>query len=50
VDAIAHGANLTVKGISKLYSNIKERDLVTTFTLKGELVAYGTALMDSEKF
>ena len=49
VDAIAHGANLTVKGISKLYSNIKEGDLVTIFTLKGELVAYGTALMDSEK-
>ncbi|BFI73632.1 putative tRNA pseudouridine synthase B [Nanoarchaeota archaeon] len=49
VNAIAYGANLTVKGISKLYSNIKEGDLVAIFTLKGELVAIGNALMDSNK-
>ena len=49
VNAITYGANLTVKGISKLYSNIKEGDLVAIFTLKNELVAIGNALMDSNK-
>lgn len=49
VEAVANGANLTVKGISKLYSNIKKGDLVAIFTLKNELVGYGIALMDSKQ-
>ncbi|MGC9079349.1 MAG: RNA-guided pseudouridylation complex pseudouridine synthase subunit Cbf5 [Nanopusillaceae archaeon] len=49
VNAIAYGSNLYVKGISKLYSNIKENELVAIYTLKNELVAVGYALMDSNK-
>lgn len=49
VNAIAYGANLTVRGISRLYSNIKKGDLVAVLTLKGELVGYGYSLMSSEE-
>ncbi len=49
VNSICYGANLTVRGVSKLYSNIKKGDLVAIFTLKNELVAVGHALMSSEE-
>jgi predicted rRNA pseudouridine synthase len=49
VDAIAHGANLAVPGIVKLHDNIKKGDIVAIFTLKGELVSIGTALMASHE-
>ena len=47
VDAIAHGANLAIPGIIALHENINKRDLVAIMTLKGELVALGTALMNT---
>jgi len=49
VDAIAHGAQLAVPGISRLHEGISKGDLVALFTLKGELVALGKALMSSEE-
>ncbi len=49
VDAIAHGANLAVPGIVMLHDGINKGDTVALFTLKGELVAIGTAQMTSEE-
>ncbi len=49
VDAICHGAHLTAPGITHIESGIKTRDTVAIFTLKGEAVALGTALADSEE-
>ncbi len=48
VDSICHGAPLNIPGIAKFNSEIKEGDLVAMMTLKNELVAFGTAKMDSE--
>ncbi len=49
VDAICHGANLSVKGIAYIEKGIEEGSTVAIFTLKDELVAIGKALMDSER-
>ncbi len=49
VDALAHGADLAVPGIVKLHDNISRDDKVAIFTLKGELVALGKALMTSKE-
>ncbi|MFW5852632.1 MAG: RNA-guided pseudouridylation complex pseudouridine synthase subunit Cbf5 [Nanoarchaeota archaeon] len=49
VDAICHGANLAAPGISKLHSGIEPDQLVAILTLKGELVAYGKALCNTNK-
>ncbi|ADM27028.1 tRNA pseudouridine synthase B [Ignisphaera aggregans DSM 17230] len=49
VDAIAHGAQLAVPGISIVAKNINRDDRVAIFTLKGELVAIGRATMNSEE-
>jgi len=48
VDAICHGADLAIPGIVKVDSEIEIGDLVGIFTLKGELVAIGEALMDTK--
>mgnify|MGYP001773029547 CR=1 FL=1 len=48
VDAIAHGAQLAVPGISMLSNKIEKTSRVAVMTLKGELVAVGKALMSSE--
>ncbi len=48
VDTLCHGASLSIPGISKLHSDIKEGDLVVIFTLKDELVCLGKSLMSSE--
>lgn len=47
VDAICHGAALAVPGIVSL-DEFKIGDLVAIMTLKGELVALGEALMDTQ--
>ncbi len=47
VDAICHGANLNVPGVVKLETGIKKGELVSIFTLKNELVAFGKILMES---
>jgi H/ACA ribonucleoprotein complex subunit 4 len=49
VDAVCHGADLSVKGIAYIEKNINEGDIVAVFTLKNELVALGNALMDAER-
>lgn len=48
VDAICHGADLAVPGIVKVDAELEIGDLVGIFTLKGELVAIGEALMDTK--
>ncbi|MBI4438347.1 RNA-guided pseudouridylation complex pseudouridine synthase subunit Cbf5 [Candidatus Woesearchaeota archaeon] len=48
VDSITHGASLKVPGIAKLETGIEPGDIVAVMTLKGELVCYGTALVDSK--
>lgn len=49
VDSLCHGANLNCPGISKLNSDIKERNTVAVMTLKGELICLGTAIIDSKE-
>lgn len=49
VDAICHGADLAVPGIVKLDSMIEKNRPVTMFTLKGEAVALGRALMTTRE-
>ncbi|MFA6888648.1 MAG: RNA-guided pseudouridylation complex pseudouridine synthase subunit Cbf5 [Candidatus Woesearchaeota archaeon] len=48
VDTLCHGASLKVRGISKVESDIQIEDFVAIMTLKGELVAFGKALMISK--
>ncbi len=49
VDAICHGAELALPGIVKLDSSIERSKPVALFTLKGEGVALGRALMASRE-
>ncbi|ABN70146.1 tRNA pseudouridine synthase B [Staphylothermus marinus F1] len=44
VDAVAHGAHLAVPGIVRLTKDVALNKTVAILTLKGELVALGTAL------
>ncbi len=48
VSAICHGAQLATPGIVKVSKGIKQGDPVVIYTLKGEAVAIGEALMSSE--
>ncbi len=48
VDAICHGADLAVVGVTRLEDNINKENLVAMFTEKGEAVAVGTAKMSSQ--
>ncbi len=48
VDAIAHGASLSVPGVVKLESGIVKDDIAAVMSLKGELLALGTAMLSSE--
>lgn len=47
VDTLCHGANLSVPGVSKFEAGIEKDNLVAMFTLKGELIGLGSALMSS---
>ena len=49
VNAICHGAHLTLPGIVRLDSNINVGDTIAVLSLKGELVAFGRAQMESNK-
>jgi H/ACA ribonucleoprotein complex subunit 4 len=49
VDAVCHGAELALPGIVKLDSAIERDRFVAVFTLKGEGVALGRALMRSRE-
>ena len=48
VDTLCHGANLNIPGISKLSDSIFENDAVAIMTLKNELIALGTAALNSD--
>lgn len=49
VDSVCHGAELAVPGIVKLDSSIEKSKPVAMFTLKGEAVAIGKALMTTRE-
>ncbi|WP_455463961.1 RNA-guided pseudouridylation complex pseudouridine synthase subunit Cbf5 [Candidatus Hodarchaeum mangrovi] len=49
IDAICHGAKLTLPGVLKVSSEIKENSLVALMTLKEELVAIGKSLMSTRE-
>lgn len=49
VDAICNGAPLAVNGILRIQQGIERHETVGMFSLKGELVAIGKALMSSEE-
>ena len=48
VDAVCHGAPLAVIGVAQLDAGIEAGELVALETLKGELIALGTAAMTSQ--
>jgi len=48
VDAIAHGANLTAKGIHYIEKTIRKGDILALLTLKNELVSIAKARVDAE--
>jgi H/ACA ribonucleoprotein complex subunit 4 len=48
VDAICHGAKLNMPGIVKLDSDIIANDTVALLSMKGELIAVGKAMLNSE--
>jgi len=48
VDAICHGADLAIPGIFSLEKEITPESTVAVFTLKGEAVSLGRALMSTE--
>jgi len=49
VDAICHGANLSIRGVAMVEKNVLKDSTVTIFTAKGELVALGRALFSAEE-
>ncbi len=49
VDSLCHGTSLKMPGISKFERHIRKEDIVAVMTLKGELVCYGKAVVDSKK-
>ncbi len=49
VDALCHGANLTAPGVLKVDTGINKNSTVAIFTLKGEGVALGKALVSTQE-
>ncbi|WP_202319881.1 RNA-guided pseudouridylation complex pseudouridine synthase subunit Cbf5 [Archaeoglobus neptunius] len=49
VDAICHGASLSVRGVAFVEKSVEKDKTVAIFTLKNELVAIGKALMNAEE-
>jgi len=49
VDALCHGASLTLPGVLEVDSDIKRGDTVAVITLKGEAVMVGRANMSTEE-
>lgn len=49
VDALCHGADLAMPGISKLESGIEPDQRVAVMSLKGELIALGKSKMNSDE-
>jgi len=49
VESLSHGSDLKVPGIGKVHDKINKEDTVAIMTLKDELVALGTAKIDSKE-
>jgi H/ACA ribonucleoprotein complex subunit 4 len=49
VDALCHGANLTSPGVLRVESGVAKGSILAIFTLKGEAVALGKALVSTEE-
>ena len=49
VDAICHGSNLAVPGVTKLSPGIKRGDLIAILSAKGEGVALANATLTSDE-
>jgi len=49
INTLTHGRDLAIPGISKIESEIKKQDTIAIMTLKNELIALGTAMMDSKE-
>lgn len=49
VDSLCHGSDLKIPGINKLNDKIIFNDMVAIMTLKNELIAIGTAKMNSDE-
>ena len=49
VDAVCHGANLSIKGVAMVEKNVKRDSTVAIFTAKGELVALGKAFFSADE-
>jgi H/ACA ribonucleoprotein complex subunit 4 len=49
VDALCHGANLTAPGVCQVGSGIEKGAILAIFTLKGEAVALGRALVSTQE-
>jgi len=49
VDAVCHGANLTAPGVLSVDSRIEKDNVLAIFTLKGEAVALGKALVSTRE-
>ena len=48
VNSLCHGSNLALPGISKLEAGIVPGETVSLFTLKNELICYGTSILSSK--
>lgn len=48
VDAICHGADLSVRGVAYIEKSVEKDKTAAIFTLKNELVALGRAMMNAE--
>jgi len=49
VDALCHGANLTAPGVLSVDTGIEKDSVLAIFTLKGEAVALGKALVSTQE-
>lgn len=49
VDAVCHGADLSVKGVHLLDPEIRKNALVAMMTIRGEIIGLGSMAMSSEK-
>jgi len=50
IDAVCHGANVAIPGVAKVDKGIRKKEKIALLSLKGELVAIGTSLLDSRGF
>jgi H/ACA ribonucleoprotein complex subunit 4 len=49
IDALCHGANLTAPGVLQVESGVAKGSILAIFSLKGEAVALGKALVSTEE-